>query len=122
MKVNEVAFVGTPVTEIKRARDFYENVLGLKPSLESAGGLWVEYDIGNGTFAIGAYGDVWLPSPQGTLIAFEVEDIDAEVSQLKSKIVPFSIGLTDSPFCRFATICDPDGNKIMLHKRNATHS
>jgi hypothetical protein len=32
MKVTEIAFTGYPVTNLKRARQFYEGVLGLKPS------------------------------------------------------------------------------------------
>jgi catechol 2,3-dioxygenase-like lactoylglutathione lyase family enzyme len=28
--ITEIAFTGTPVTDIKRARKFYEGVLGLK--------------------------------------------------------------------------------------------
>lgn len=48
----EIAFTGTPVTDIERARAFYEGVLGLKPTMEADGGLWVEYDIGNGVFGI----------------------------------------------------------------------
>ena len=30
MKATKIAFTGIPVTDIKRARDFYEGVLGLK--------------------------------------------------------------------------------------------
>jgi predicted enzyme related to lactoylglutathione lyase len=117
--ITEIAFTGTPVTDIKRAREFYEGLLGLKPAMESAGGMWVEYEIGNGTFAIGCYGDVWKPSEQGTCIAFEVDNVDAEISKLKARGAKFSLELTDSPVCRFAMILDPDGNKIMIHKRNA---
>jgi catechol 2,3-dioxygenase-like lactoylglutathione lyase family enzyme len=36
--ITEIAFTGTPVTDIKRAREFYEGVLGLKPAMESAEG------------------------------------------------------------------------------------
>ncbi len=36
--ITEIAFTGTPVTDIKRAREFYEDALGLKPTMESAGG------------------------------------------------------------------------------------
>lgn len=117
MKILEIAFTGTPVTDIKRARAFYEGVLGLKPTMESAGGMWVEYDIGNGTFGIGCYGDIWRPSPDGTCVAFEVDDLDAQISQLKSQDVKFATEVTDTPMCRFAIICDPDGNKILIHKR-----
>ena len=117
--ITEIAFTGTPVTDIKLAREFYEGVLGLKPEMESAGGMWVEYEIGNGTFGIGCYGEVWKPSPDGTCIAFEVDNLDAEISRLKSRGVKISMEITDTPICRFAIICDPDGNKILIHKRNA---
>jgi predicted enzyme related to lactoylglutathione lyase len=117
--ITEVAFTGTPVTDIKRARAFYEGVLGLKPTMESAGGSWVEYDLGSGTFGIGSYGDVWKPSPHGTCVAFEVDDLDAEVARLKAKGVPVTMEITTTPVCRFAIICDPDGNRLMLHKLGA---
>lgn len=119
MKVIEIAFTGTPVTDIKRARAFYEGVLELAPTRESAGGMWVEYTLGNGTFGIGCYGESWKPSPDGTCIAFEVDDLDAEISRLESKGVKFAMNATDTPVCRFAIICDPDGNRIMIHKRKA---
>ena len=117
--ITEIAFTGTPVTDIKRARDFYEGALGLKPTWESAGGMWVEYDLKGGTFAIGCYGDVWKPSKDGTSIAFEVGDLDAEVSRLKSKGVKFAMEAMDTPVCRFAIILDPDGNQLLIHKRKA---
>src|SRR5437773_8145336 len=117
MKIIEIAFTGTPVTDIKRARAFYEGVLGLKPTMESAGGMWVEYDVGAATFGIGCYGDVWKPSPDGTCVAFEMDDLDDAVSRLKSLGVKFAMEVTDSPICRFAIICDPDENRILIHKR-----
>jgi predicted enzyme related to lactoylglutathione lyase len=115
--ITEIAFTGSPVTDMKRAREFYEGVLGFKPSMESAGGMWVEYEIGNGTFGIGCYGDMWKPSPDGTCIAFEVDDLDAEIARLKSRGVKFSTEAMDTPVCRFAIILDPDGNQVMIHNR-----
>ncbi len=117
--ITEIAFTGTPVTDIKRARGFYEGVLGLKPAMESAGGMWVEYEIGSGTFGIGCYGEVWKPSNEGTCIAFEVDNLEAEISRLKSRNVKFAMEATNTPVCRFTIIYDPDGNKIMIHKRHA---
>lgn len=115
--ITDIAFTGTPVTDMKRARAFYEEILGLKPARESAGGMWVEYDLGSGTFGIGSYGDVWRPSAQGTCIAFEVDDLDAEVARLKEKQATFSMEITESPVCHFAIVCDPDSNQIMIHQR-----
>ena len=117
MKIIEIEFTGTPVTDIKRARAFYEGVLELKPTLESLGGQLVEYRIGNGTFTIGCLGEAWKPSPDGTFVAFEVEDLDAEITHLESKGVKFAMKATELPTSRFAVIFDPDGNKIMIHKR-----
>ncbi len=115
--IKEIAFTGSPVTDMKRARAFYEGLLGLKPTMQSPDGTWVEYDIGTGTFGLGAYGDAWKSSPDGTAVAFEVDNLDAEVSRLKGKGVPVHMDVTDTPVCRFAIISDPDGNKLMLHKR-----
>jgi len=115
--ITEVAFVGTPVTDMPRARAFYEGLLNLKPTMESMGGMWVEYDVGPSTFAIGCYGDVWKPASDGTLVAFEVDDVDAEIARLRSKGVTVHLEPTDSPVCRFAIVYDPDKNAVMLHKR-----
>ncbi|HEV2207542.1 MAG TPA: VOC family protein [Verrucomicrobiae bacterium] len=117
--ITEIGFTGTPVTDIKRARAFYEGVLGLKPTMESAGGMWVEYDVGPNTFGIGCYGDVWKPSTDGTCVAFEVDDLDAEMTRLKSQGVPVHMDIMDTPVCRFAIVSDPDGNRILVHKRKA---
>jgi predicted enzyme related to lactoylglutathione lyase len=115
----EISFTGTPVRDIKRAREFYEGILGLKPTMESAGGMWVEYTIGASTFAIGCYGDVWKPSSDGTCVAFETGNLDAEISRLKSKGVKFVMEPMDTPVCKFAILHDPDGNPIMIHKRKS---
>ena len=115
--ITEIAFTGTPVTDMPRARAFYEGVLGLKPAMESAGGMWIEYEIGQGTFAIGCFGDAWKPADHGTCIAFEVDDLDVELARLKASGATFAMEVTDSPVCRFAIVRDPDGNNVMIHKR-----
>ena len=114
--ITEIAFVGAPVTDMKRSRAFYEGVLGLKPTSESPAGNWVEYDIGAATFGLGAYPG-WTPSPQGTVVAFEVDDLDGEMARLKAQGVVIAFDVMDTPGCRLALVCDPDGNKIMIHKR-----
>ena len=119
LKSTEIAFTGTPVTDMPRARAFYEGVLGFKPTMISAGGMWVEYDFGNGTLGIGCYGEAWKPAADGTCIAFEVDNVDEAVAQFKALGVPVHMDVTDTPVCLFAIICDPDGNKIMLHQRKA---
>lgn len=92
----------------------------LKPTLELLNGTFVEYGIGNGTFTIGYLGEAFKPSPDGSFVAFEVEDLDAEIAHLESKGVKFAMKATDLPTSRFAVIFDPDGNKIMIHKRKSS--
>jgi len=116
--ITEIAFVGAPVTDMKRSRQFYEDVLGLKTTSEMGSGNWIEYDIGAATFAIGAYPD-WKPSENGTMVAFEVDDLDAEMARLKTRGVTIVMDTFDTPVCRFAMISDPDGNKIIIHKRKS---
>ena len=114
--INEIAFTVTPVTDLPRARAFYEGVLGLKPTslYEEAG--WVEYEIGAGAFAIGK-SDGWKPSAFGSSVAFEVDDLDATVAKLKESGVTFDMEVMDTPVCRMAVVLDPDGSKVMIHKR-----
>lgn len=114
--ITEIAFVGIPVTDMKRARGFYEDKLRLKPS-GSAHDMWMEYDIGPGTLALGCVGDQWKPSSSGTMAAFEVTDLDAEIARLKAAGVTFDMEKIESPVCFMAIVADPDGNKVCLHMR-----
>ena len=116
IKVQRLAFVGIPVTDMKRARAFYEGVLGLKISEQMMNSQWIEYDLGNNTLAIASVGPQWTPSDQGTGAALEVEDFDAAVKSLQDQEVPFVVEAYESPCCRMAIIQDPDGNNIVIHK------
>ena len=120
MKIVEIAFSGYPVTDLKRARQFYEGALGLSPARtfgdDNSG--WVEYDIGPGTLAIGNVAPEWKPSPGGGCTGLEVEDFPAAVQQLKSGGYTVE-GPIESPICHMAIVSDPDGNSIAIHKRKA---
>ena len=116
MKIKEIGFVAIPVTDIPRARKFYEEVLGLKVSDEMMSGKWIEYSVGDDTLAIANVGDQWTPSDQGTGAAFEVEDFDEAIRRLKDRHVRFAAEPFETPCCHMAVIQDPDGNKLMIHK------
>lgn len=116
MKVRKLGFVATPVTDIKRARAFYEGVLGLEVSDEMMGGKWIEYAVGGDTLAIASMGEQWTPSDQGTGAAFEVEDFDAAILKLKVAVIRFAAEPFETPCCHMAVVQDPDGNKIIIHK------
>lgn len=117
IRVTEIAFSAYPVTDLARARAFYEGVLGLKPTI-SANPAWVEYELGAHTLGIGV-AEGWLPSPDGGSVALEVEDFDAAVAHVRAAGVTFRIEPFPTPVCKMAIISDPDGNSLILHKRHA---
>jgi predicted enzyme related to lactoylglutathione lyase len=114
MKIKEIGFVGIPVTDMTKARAFYEDVLGLKPDPELIGERWTEYPIGTGVIAIASVGGDWQPSDQGTAAALEVESLEAAIARLREREVRYDE--VESPVCRMAIIQDPDGNKLIIHK------
>src|ERR1041385_2984855 len=116
MKINAIGFVAIPVTNIPRARKFYEEVLGLKVFDEMMGGRWVEYEVGEDTVAIANVSDAWKPSDQGTGAAFEVENFDDAIKRLKDLHVRFAAEPFETPCCHMAVVQDPDGNKLIIHK------
>jgi predicted enzyme related to lactoylglutathione lyase len=122
IKITEIAYTAYPVTDIARARLFYETLLGLKVAAVFGEGAqqWIEFEVGGGTVAISNMAaGMWKPSPDGPSIAFEVESFDAAVATLKTSGVKFVIEPMQSPVCRMAIISDPDGNSVLMHKRNA---
>jgi len=74
-----------PVSDVSRARKFYEEKLGLKPKQEFAGGVIYE---------CGGYEVFMYPTPNaGTSKAsqafWQVTDVEAEVADLKARGVKF---------------------------------
>lgn len=112
-----------PVVDLNRARNFYEQTLGLTMSKMSAGGSWIEYDLpGGGCFAITTLAEGVKPSSHsGGSVAFEVEDLDSLVTKLKSNGVKIKLDIFSSPVCRIAVILDSEGNSVMLHQLNKQH-
>ena len=116
--IKEVAFVVVAVSDIKRAKKFYEETLELKVESAPEGFPWVEFDVGGVTIAIGQH-ENWNPSRDGTTIAFEADDIDAAIAKLKERGVEFEMDKIETPVCFMAQFRDPDGNKLLIHKRKA---
>lgn len=120
INVTAIAFTGYPVTDMPRARAFYEQVLGLKSSVvfEHEGRHWIEYDLGAGTLAVtNMSADKWRPSSDGPCIALEVADFTAAVAHLRAAGVTFQLEPMDSGVCQLAVVADPDGNSVTIHQR-----
>ncbi len=117
----EIGFVVYTVKDVDRARAFYEGTLGLKEShLFGEGEMtWIEYDIGPSTLALACGVPGSEPSPNGGQVALEVEEFEAAVQRIKEDGVTIVHGPMETPICRMLIIRDPDGNTLIIHKRNA---
>ena len=116
MMIKEIAFVAIAVSDHARARKFYEETLELKPGPTATEAAWVEYEVGGTTLGVGCH-PAWQPSRDGTTVAFEVDDLDATIAKLTERGVTFDIPKMETPVCWMAQFRDPDGNKLVVHKR-----
>lgn len=108
MKVTEIAFTCYPVTDLQRARGFYEGVLGLKESrfFDRGDHGWVEYDIGAGILCIGNGLTDWNPSPGGGSVGLVVDDLDEAIAFLRSSGCKFFLEPLETPVCHMAVVSE----------------
>jgi catechol 2,3-dioxygenase-like lactoylglutathione lyase family enzyme len=121
MKIIELAFTCYPVTDMARSRAFYEGTLGLVPGMvheNPDGNCWTEYEVAGGCLSLGKWPGA-TPTSEGASVGLEVDDFDATIAELKAAGVTFKMDAFASPVCRMAIIADPDGNALIIHKRNA---
>jgi catechol 2,3-dioxygenase-like lactoylglutathione lyase family enzyme len=75
-----------PVADVARARKFYEEKLGLRPSEEYAGG--VVYECGQGSWVF-MYPSPGTGTSKASTAFWSVADVAAEVTELKARGVVF---------------------------------
>ena len=107
MEMLENAHVATrlPAEDLERARAFYAEKLGLEPAEERPGGL--RYECAGGVFAL--FASDGSASGTHTQMAFEVDDLEAVVAELRRRGVVFEV--VDVPGLRTVDgIADVEGN------------
>ena len=117
IQVKEIAYVYQLVTDVPRARRFYEQLLGLKVGLEyegAPGKWWIEYDIAGVAFAITNH----IPpgGKGGANVVLEVANIEAAYAAVCAAGIPVTVELAEFPRCRSFVVNDPDGNDIEFHQ------
>ena len=116
IQIKELAFVFYPVTDVARARKFYEGLLGLEVGMQiefGPGQWWIEYDIAGQALAISNA----MPGKAATALALEVADLNGALAAVKSAGVVIAQDVMEFPPCRMFIVKDPDGNEITLHQR-----
>ncbi len=116
--VTELSFVVYYVRDVPQARRFYGETLGLRPS-EWFNDEWIEFDLGNATFALDGTGEELGITPGTSLgAAFEVDDIGA----MRQRLLDAGAQATEVyefPPCWTCFARDPEGNRFVLHQRKA---
>ena len=85
MLARATAAARLPAQNLERARAFYAEKLGLEPTEERPGGL--RYQLASGEFSL--FDSAGRPSGEHTQLAFEVDDIEAVVAELRARGVVF---------------------------------
>ncbi len=122
IEVERVDYVRVPVRDIEKAKQFYGETLGLRQNPNSPADDWIEYEAGNVTLAVmtpHTHDYEFTPLPPGTL-ALRVPDVAAARAKLEAAGVEVN-EMWDSGLCKGAGLSDPDGNRILLHRRYAPY-
>lgn len=104
---SRVDFIAVPVEDLATAGEFYGETLGLARNPIS-GDRWVEYETGNLTLGLSTFGGG---------IALRVDDVEGARGKLEDAGVEFAMDTFDSGVCHGAPFADPDGNRLLLHRR-----
>ena len=113
-----IQFVSIPVADQSRAKAFYVDVLGWECTAdeESAPGRrFVDISPAGGGAGI-ALVTARERTPPGSVqgLVLKVDDIDTSYAELSARGVEFAGPVADTPYGRFASFSDPDGNGWVL--------
>ncbi|UCE73127.1 MAG: VOC family protein [Methanomassiliicoccales archaeon] len=105
--------ISLTVSNLKKAVDFYENVLGLQKKYEFED--YAGFDCGGVELGLKTWGDMENPRKGEPVIDFLVEDIDETYRTLREKKVKFTREPKDTLWGgRTASFLDPDANNLQL--------
>jgi len=121
MALTDKSVVATlAVKDLAAAKEFYSGVLGLTQTKETPAGV----TYGTGTSALFVYESPFAGSNKATYAGWSVEDVDMEVTDLKSKGVSFQQfdipgatwqnNVASMGPMRSAWFSDPDGNILAI--------
>lgn len=111
--IKKIAFTHYQVSDMNRASDFYENILGLNPLFR--GEEWAEYELDGQRLAV--YKTNKPPSGSGgAVVSFHADPIEEVIRELKNRGVRFAQDLQSYPYGKLASFYDPDENLLGLYE------
>jgi len=116
-----VAHATIAVSDLDRARKFYEGPLGFKPMDERSDG--VRYASGEGNWFL-VYPTQFAGTAKNTCLSFEVDDVETTVKELRDRGIIFEEydfpglktvdGIAEIQGVKGAWFKDPDGNILAV--------
>jgi catechol 2,3-dioxygenase-like lactoylglutathione lyase family enzyme len=102
------------VSNMEKSIKFYSDILELP--IKSRSKDWTEFFKNDTVLALHPAPEKkkMLKTGSGTLVGFEVTDLDSTVKKLKGKRVKFFKRPKDEPFGKHAIVQDPDGHLISI--------
>jgi catechol 2,3-dioxygenase-like lactoylglutathione lyase family enzyme len=101
------------VSDLKKAVDFYENILGLQKKYEFKD--YAGFDCGGVEIGLKTWGEKEKPRKGEPTIDFLVDNVDESYRTLKERGVNFTKEPEDTLWnARIAIFSDPDGNLLQM--------
>ncbi len=119
--MKSIEIISIPVTDQERAKDFYVNKLGFQLVADNAMSekqRWVQVALPGGGATLTLV--TWFEQmPAGCIRGLVVgtDDIEKEMELLQSKGAELG-KIDETPWGRFLSVKDPDGNVLSLHQKN----
>jgi catechol 2,3-dioxygenase-like lactoylglutathione lyase family enzyme len=121
--ITRTDFVFLPITNFKKAEEFYSGVLGLTCSKRYKNDFGGEFETGSLTIQVVDAAKIGREfEPSKGAIALHVDDVAAARAELEARGVKFNGETMDSGVCHQAIFEDQDGNALILHHRYAPRS
>ena len=121
MEQNPVGWFEIPVTDLTRARTFYESLLGIELSQQNVLGYdmcFIPMDMDKkGAAGALTTEDVQKPGAQGTIVYFTCPDIEGALKRATTTGGSVVMPLTNiNEFGEMALVKDSEGNVVGLHR------
>lgn len=120
LNLNPVNWFEIPVSDLERAKDFYEKVFDIEITVNDMNNLrmgWFPFKE-NGTGATGTLmeSESYEPSYKGSMVYFSVDDIEAVLENVKTsngKVITEKMSIGEFGFVGHFE--DSEGNRLGLH-------
>lgn len=118
MAIKNIGLSWISISDMRKAREFFVDKLGLKVNTDSAEYGWLELQGKDGgiEFGVGTYAEGCpIQAGHNAVVTFTVDNIEETKKDLESKGVKFMGGIEEIPgHVKMATFADEDGNVFQL--------